>query len=285
MSKDRPGRYGAHDDDAFITRGELCKALGIGKTTLRRWEEKGKARPITNANGVKLYPREEAERLTGGVRIAPLPKARALVPNAASSDAEVAAQIFERLDREVHPVDIVKELRVHPDIVEGFVARWQRMRKTIMLTGTDVTALAKVLRCEVGDARALLSAIQTLAGRARVRCEDCEGTRPTMCGKCVEAHLRAAVRRTERRMAHGAESSAIASGGRHASSVGRNHSARLPRSERVAAEAFETLQPTTSEVKLPPVVGSPAPAPSRTDGVVSEENGGAQHEGATVRNG
>lgn len=171
---------------------------------MRHWEDKGKARPITNANGVKLYPREEAERLTGGRRVPPLPKARALVPNAASTDGELAAKIFDRLDRAVHPVEIVKELRVHPDIVEGFVARWERMRRTIVLTGTDVTVLAKALRSEVGDARELLSAIQVLAGRARLPCEQCEGTRPTVCGKCLAAHLRAAVLRTERRMALGA---------------------------------------------------------------------------------
>jgi hypothetical protein len=258
MSKDKPGRHGAHDDDAFLTRGELCKALGIGKTTLRRWEDKGKARPVTNANGVKLYPREEAERLTGGVRVARLPKARALVPNAASSDGELAAKIFDRLDRGIHPVEIVKELRVHPDIVEGFVVRWERMRKTILLTGTDATALAKVLRCEVGGARELVSAIEALAGRARLRCEQCEGSRPTVCGKCVTGHLRAAALRAERRMALGAESRAIADDGRRASSVGRNRSAGPGRSQRIAAAAIEPSLHTTSEKTTSPAVASSA---------------------------
>jgi hypothetical protein len=252
MSKDRPRRHGDHDDDAFLTRGAVCKALRIGKTTLRRWEDKGKARPVTNANGVKLYPREEAERLTGGVRVAPLPKARALVPNAASSDGEVAAKIFDRLDRAVHPVEIVKELRIHPDIVEGFVARWQRMRRTIVLIGSDVTALAKALQCEVSDSRELLAAAQNLAERARLRCEHCEGARPTVCRACMAAHLRAAVLRTERRLAHPTESSggrrrAPAAASRDAS-VRPNRSKEPVRTESGAAVTHETARPTTSEM-------------------------------------
>lgn len=112
MSKHEPQPRFA-DDDAFFTRGELSKALGIGKTTLRHWEAAGKANPVLNANGVWLYSREEAERLMNGKQVSRLAKARAHVPSARGADGELAAKIFDRLDREVHPVEIVKELTLH----------------------------------------------------------------------------------------------------------------------------------------------------------------------------
>lgn len=93
MSKHEPKRRFA-DDDAFFTRRELCKALGIGKTTLRHREAAGKANPVLNANGVWLYSRGEAERLTNGKQVSFLAKARAHVPSARGADGELAAKSF-----------------------------------------------------------------------------------------------------------------------------------------------------------------------------------------------
>lgn len=101
-------------DDAMLTRAEMCKARGISKTTLRRWEDAGKVKPVVGHRGFHLYRQEDARSANGGKPIERLLKARALVPSAANAGGELAAEIFDRLDRHIEPADIVKELRVHP---------------------------------------------------------------------------------------------------------------------------------------------------------------------------
>jgi DNA-binding transcriptional MerR regulator len=53
------------------TRGEVCAALGIPKTTLRRWEVMGKVKPRRNERGIWLYTEADVrklERMRGGPR-------------------------------------------------------------------------------------------------------------------------------------------------------------------------------------------------------------------------
>ena len=41
--------------DDLLTRAELAKAIKKSKTTIRRWEDQGKLKPIMNERGVRLY--------------------------------------------------------------------------------------------------------------------------------------------------------------------------------------------------------------------------------------
>ncbi|MCW5831681.1 MAG: MerR family transcriptional regulator [Labilithrix sp.] len=128
--KDDPTGKGprSNEPDEMITRGELCRAANVSKSTIRRWEEKGLLHPIIDEHGVRLFRVADVQALTGKKPVVHLPKARALVPSAATARGELAADVFERLDRGVEGADIVKELRVHPDVVSGFMARWEQLR-------------------------------------------------------------------------------------------------------------------------------------------------------------
>lgn len=174
----------------MLTRAEMSKTLGISKTTLRRWEDKGKLKPIVDPAGVHLFRKQDALALNGGKPIERLPKARALVPSAANAGGELAAEIYDRLDRQVHPVDIVKELRVHPDVVNGFASLWSTMRNVLMVPSDERVALERLLRMNgVGKGPDLVGNVKKALANARTPCRGCEESRPIYCKDCVNQHV------------------------------------------------------------------------------------------------
>jgi hypothetical protein len=61
------GTPGVRDSkEGMLTRAEMSKALGMSKTTLRRWEDKGKLKPIVDPAGVHLFRKQDALALNGG---------------------------------------------------------------------------------------------------------------------------------------------------------------------------------------------------------------------------
>ncbi len=50
----------AGSGDTRLTRAEVCVALGISKTTLRRWEDQGKVTPIVDARHSSVSSRGRA---------------------------------------------------------------------------------------------------------------------------------------------------------------------------------------------------------------------------------
>lgn len=174
-------------NDGFLTRAEMAKTLGIGKTTLCAWERAGKTRPIKNAKGHFLYPPEEVARLAGGKPIEHLPKARASVSSSAKADGEIAADVFDRLDRGMHVVDIVKELRVAPEAVEALVDHWARLRGIMLVTAEDRRALSS---CGVGavvSGAELVEHVTRCVARAPAACRSCETSIAAFCQECVNA--------------------------------------------------------------------------------------------------
>jgi hypothetical protein len=109
-----------------------------------------------------------------------------VVPSVAKADGDMAAEIFDRLERNVHPVDIVKELRVHPDVVAGFVELWARMRDTIIVAPEDITALEAVrgLRRLTSGAD-LAVRVAAVMKRAPSGCKHCGLSAAVYCQPCV----------------------------------------------------------------------------------------------------
>jgi hypothetical protein len=181
--------------ETFITRAEMARALGKSKTTVRRWEESGKLKPVKNEHGVNLFRPEDALTLNGGARVRTLPKARAVVPGAANASSELAAEIFERLDRGIHAVEIVKELRAHPDVVEGFAGRWARLRRALLLTHADVRTLEKALSVDYLQRPSdLVSLLEARLKAERRSCTACKESRAVLCKDCIDGHIRRVVR-------------------------------------------------------------------------------------------
>jgi len=48
---------------ALVTVGEAAQQLGVDPTTLRRWEKRGRVRPLRDYRGWRFYRPEDIERL------------------------------------------------------------------------------------------------------------------------------------------------------------------------------------------------------------------------------
>ncbi len=58
---------------------------------------------------------------------------------------DIAADVFALFDDSVHPVDVVKRLRLEPDLVEGLHQRWCRLRGILVLSEASTTTLYRML--------------------------------------------------------------------------------------------------------------------------------------------
>lgn len=165
-----------------LTREELAQTCGVSKSTIRRWEEKGVVHPRVNERGVRLFDLDDCAAVIGDRPIVRLPQARTHVPSAANSGGDLAAAIFELLDAGKTPVAIVRELRAHPDVVDGFVAYWLHWRKAVIFTTTFVGKLARLLHIEpTRDPAELLRRIETVVGGS---CSTCKENRARFCRIC-----------------------------------------------------------------------------------------------------
>lgn len=180
------------------TRGEVCRALGIAKTTLRRWEEQGKTRPRRDDKGRYLYSATELRTLRARVGAGVHPRGGAGRRPLGARDAELAAKVFDRLRQDVRTTDIVRELRVHPDVVEALHAQWARMQRSIVISGDTLVAICAIPGYmgpgEIDSDRVLLQALQESLEAAPRLCRGCRTSSAAFCRRCVEHGLRGAAK-------------------------------------------------------------------------------------------
>ena len=176
--------------DDLLTRAELAKAIKKSKTTIRRWEDQGKLKPIINERGVRLYRVSDVKSIDASAVIEPLPQARAHVLTAAQASGDLAAEVFARLERGESAVKIVAELRVHPDVVDGLMKRWARFKRAIFLSREDIYAIEDALELRVREftAECLVDRIRRTAERL-AKCVRCKKERPYMCSTCVSDRI------------------------------------------------------------------------------------------------
>jgi len=105
MLKKKPG----------LKRAEVARALGIGKTTLRRWEARGEI-SCRGARG--------EERRFDPSAVADVLRRRRPEENAVLSVGEEAAAVFRLLEEDVPLREIVISLRVSPERVRELYAAW-----------------------------------------------------------------------------------------------------------------------------------------------------------------
>jgi len=130
---------------------------------------------------------------------------------ASARAGEVAADAFTLFDEDVHPVDVVKRLRVEPEVVEALHQRWCRLRGLLTLTEAGTTALHRML-CDgeaaaapTGEAELLAEAKKWVTELSPRHCEQCRRDHAAFCRACARLWgLRAArtqtAERTSRRL-------------------------------------------------------------------------------------
>jgi hypothetical protein len=169
----------------LLRRSEAARILGISVSTLRRREGEI-LKPRVGPDGVHFFDEAEVRAVTITMR------SRAALLSDGRSGGEIAADVFTLLDDGTHPVDIVKQLRLAPDLVIDLHAQWLTMRDAFLVNREQAADLARIARS--GVAASASEAIASVRGRietlTRMRqgsavCSSCRATTASMCEACV----------------------------------------------------------------------------------------------------
>jgi hypothetical protein len=128
------GSLGDPSPTRLLTGNQTAQLLGVSVSTVIRREQALK--PVL-VNGVHMFDEAIVRREVTTIR------QRHGVASLGSTAGDVAASVFELLEADVEPTQIVIRLKVAPEIVQALRSQWLEMLKA-----------SKCARC--GDARHLL---------------------------------------------------------------------------------------------------------------------------------
>jgi hypothetical protein len=172
----------------LMKRADVARRLGLSQSSVRRMEGTV-LQPIVGPNRVRYFVEEHVEavfiriRHTQSVEQTDIP-------------GPLAAQVFERFRSGLNAVDIVKELRIDPELVEQLATDWQRFTSTMLLRDTEVKEVQRALRAKaITDSPSLLAAIADHKRGAIDHCTRCENARASYCLECARAVGRRDLRR------------------------------------------------------------------------------------------
>jgi hypothetical protein len=168
----------------LLKRSEAARVLGISVSTLRRREGE-LIQPVIGANGVHLFEESELKAVMVTVRH------RQAISSMGPSAGDVAAEVFTLLDERMHPADIVKRLRLAPDIVTALHEQWTRMHEAFVVTRDEAEELgmhartrrARSAREAVAQVKARVDALVRLKGSPR--CRFCGDQSACACESCA----------------------------------------------------------------------------------------------------
>ncbi|MCC7540487.1 MAG: hypothetical protein IT379_29995 [Deltaproteobacteria bacterium] len=176
-----------------VTRKPAAKRLGISQTKLRRLEAAGAIPFETDERGVHWFattdldahlaaraaspPTETTTTATGSPHrslAASDPTGLATRP---TTPGDIAAAVFADLDEGLHPVAIVQQRAIAPDVVRRLTDEWRRMRNA-----DGATLYATTARDEIETLAARVASLETLlAGMlGPMPCYQCRGVAPPL---------------------------------------------------------------------------------------------------------
>jgi hypothetical protein len=190
--------------DATVPSGKLlgraaaARLLGVSKTTLRRMEGDS-IEPVVGPKNERLFHQDQIQAL--------VMTRRTSVRETQPTD-EVAADVFTLFDEHVHPVDVIKQLRLAPKLVESLHQQWTRMRGMLVLSHQTTAAICEMLRdgepaaLPERDAELLELTKKWVHESSPHTCVQCKGDNAEFCRACAKAWgLRAARAELVRRRA------------------------------------------------------------------------------------
>jgi DNA-binding transcriptional MerR regulator len=165
----------------LLRRTEAARLLGVSKSTLRRMEGE-QLTPVLGPGNVRLFHEEQVQSVIV-TRHSRLGSQR--------SPGDVAADVFALFDSGTHPVDVVKQLRIEPELSEALHARWARMRGLLVLSKESRERIREMM-CE-GSEAPLATETEVLAfvdkwvmDLAPARCHQCRRDFAGFCAKCAK---------------------------------------------------------------------------------------------------
>jgi predicted site-specific integrase-resolvase len=165
----------------LLRRAEAAKLLGVSKSTLRRMEGEVLT-PVVGPKNVRLFHEEEIRSVVVTRRAA---------FTAQCGNGEAAAAAFTAFDQNVHPVDVVKQLELDPDLVESLHARWARMRAMLVLSSEARSTIQRILigweSGEIRTADDLCTFLRKWVADESIRtCWECKRDAACFCRTCAK---------------------------------------------------------------------------------------------------
>lgn len=160
----------------LLRRTEAARLLGVSKSTLRRME--GTAlRPVVGPKNVHLFQEEEVRAVV---------VTRRAHVGVQGNCGDVAADAFALFDAGVDVVDVVKQLRVSPDVIEGLYERWAKLRSMLLLSAEVRSEIATVLMGWDDKSLKTAADIVTFLKRWMIdeSCRSCSRCRTEMAAFC-----------------------------------------------------------------------------------------------------
>lgn len=167
----------------LLGRAQAARLLGVSKSTLRRMEG-ASLEPVLGPRNVRLFHEEQIQSL--------LVTRRSEVAGG-RPDGELAAETFELFDAGVHPVDVVKKLRVDPDLIESLHQRWARLRAMLVLSTSGVQSLclslseAEVIAAPKSESELLGLVTKWVQEMSLRECTQCNKNPAAFCRECAKA--------------------------------------------------------------------------------------------------
>lgn len=164
----------------LMKRTDVARRFGLSLSTVRRME--GTAlQPIVGARGVRYFVEEHVEavfiriRRTRGEATEPVP-------------GPVAAEVLKLFKAGANAIDVVKEFRLAPELVEQLLADWQRLSTTVLLENRDVLQIHRALRGgAISDYASLLAAVAERKHGSTNYCVRCHAEPVLYCRGCAQS--------------------------------------------------------------------------------------------------
>ena len=180
-------RHGV-DSPPRIGRSAAAKILGVGLSTVRRAE--GRSLTPYVVDGVHWFDEVEVRRLASSGTL----RARAL-PRERQRDEVTAIEVFEDFGDGIEAVDVVRQRKLHPDVVEKMRAQYMRLSYAVAVPDAALQDLASAFaialdRAPPFTAADLLRALRDLLRIASRKCIECGERRGSVCDPCVDLRER-----------------------------------------------------------------------------------------------
>jgi hypothetical protein len=168
-----------------LKRADVARILGMSVSSLRR-REGSMLTPIVGEDGVHLFDEAEVRAVMITMR------GKSALAAMGPSSGDIASEVFTLLDERVHPVEIVKRLRLTPDVAIALHKQWADMRGGFTVSCDQALELGRIVRAAppstaIGAIASLRRRVDMLTRmrQGSTRCDACYDATASMCEACV----------------------------------------------------------------------------------------------------
>jgi hypothetical protein len=178
------GGPAATSQGRLIERTQAARMLNVSESTLRRYEDE--LHPIIGPKGVRMF--DEVSLRSAAITLKPRRVFEAAGPGA----GDTAADVFTLLDDGVGATEIVKRLRVAPDLVVAFQGQWAEMDGGFVVSKDEAFELGMIARRHpaktgagaIADVRRYVNLLKQ-SKQGSIQCQYCHQQTACSCELCA----------------------------------------------------------------------------------------------------